>query len=167
MLGALHNQASYREHVRSNINLLIGEKFHVETFMSIHLGKKDLLKSQQMEVAVNGPDGATHLILCTGIAELSSVSREIYDFLVGPKLTRRQFVGAIVSGALSRIRICKKNSTGDIAELQLEANLISINANFDDEAGQVKVCAEISSSKAMMKLGISYNVSILAELPIL
>ncbi len=36
--------------------------------MSIHLGNKDLINTQQMEVAINGPDGATHLILCTGIA---------------------------------------------------------------------------------------------------
>jgi len=42
--------------------------------MSIHLGKKDLLNSQQMEVAVNGPDGATHLILCAGVAELTPSS---------------------------------------------------------------------------------------------
>ena len=38
--------------------------------MSIHLGNKDLINTQQMEVAVNGPDGATHLILCTGVADL-------------------------------------------------------------------------------------------------
>ena len=138
--------------------------------MSIQLERKDLLNVQQlniqqMEVAVNGPDGATHLILCTGIAELSSANHEIYTFLVGPQLTRRQFVGAIASGALSRIRTCEKNSTGDIAELQLDVNLVSIDANYDDEAGQVKVKAEVSSSKAMAKLAISYNVSILAELP--
>lgn len=28
--------------------------------MSIHLERKDLINAQQMEVAVNGPDGATH-----------------------------------------------------------------------------------------------------------
>lgn len=57
-----------------------------------------------MEVAVNGPDGATHLILCTGMAELNSVKHEIYTFLVGPALSKRQFVGAIATGALSSIQ---------------------------------------------------------------
>jgi hypothetical protein len=36
--------------------------------MSIRLARKDLINAQQMEVAVHGPDGATHLILCTGVA---------------------------------------------------------------------------------------------------
>ena len=135
--------------------------------MSIQLDNKDLINSQQMEVAVNGPDGATHLILCTGIAELDVVSHETYTLLVGPLLSRRQFVGAIASGALSRIHAYEKNSAVDIVDAQLEAILVSIGANFDDESHQVKICAEISSSKAMTRLGISYNVSILAELPIL
>src|SRR5688500_189033 len=70
-------------------------------FMSIDLDRKDLINTQQMEVAVNGPDGATHLILCTGVADLGTVSHERYTFLVGPPISRRQFVGAIASGALS------------------------------------------------------------------
>jgi hypothetical protein len=132
--------------------------------MSIQLDNTDLINYQQMEVAVNGPDGATHLILCTGIAELDFVSHETYTFLVGPKISRRQFVGAIASGALSGIQAYEKNSNEDNVDVKLEANLISINANFDDEAGQVKVIVDVSSSKAMKKLSISYYVSILAEL---
>ena len=116
-----------------------------------------------MEVAVNGPDGATHLILCTGIANLGSYSHETFTFLVGPQISRRQFVGAIVSGALSMLQVRDENSTGN--EVELGADLISINANYDDESRQVKVSAEVSSSNAMTKLAISYNVSILAELP--
>ena len=119
-----------------------------------------------MEVSVNGPDGATHLILCTGLANLGSVSHETYTFLVGPQLPRRQFVGVIASGALSNIQAYGKNPIGDNADTELEANLISIDANYDDESGQVKVRAEVSSSKAITQLGITYNVNILAELRI-
>ena len=133
--------------------------------MPMHLDRKDLINAQQMEVAVNGPDGATHLILCTGVANLGSVSHEIYTFLVGPQISRRQFVGAIVSGALSMLQVRDENSTGN--EVELGADLISINANYDDESRQVKVSAEVSSSNAMTKLAISYNVNILAELTIL
>jgi hypothetical protein len=131
--------------------------------MSIQLERKDLINPQQMEVAVNGPDGATHLILCTGVADLGSVSHETYTFLVGPQLSRRQFVGVIVSSALSTIQAYDKNHTKD--SVDVGANLILIDANYDDEYGQVKVRAEVSSSIAMTKLAISYNVSILAELP--
>ncbi len=133
--------------------------------MSIHLKRKGLINTQQMEIAVNGPDGATHLILCTGVADLGSVSHETYTFLVGPQILRRQFVGAIASGALSRIQAYDKDTSGDHMDVELGANLFSIDADYDDESGQVKVSAEVSSSIMMTKLAISYNVSILAELP--
>jgi hypothetical protein len=133
--------------------------------MSIHLERKDLVNIQQMEVAVRGPDGATHLILCTGVACLHSLVHESYTFFVGPKLSRRQFVGAIASGALARIQASENNALKDQPGRELDANLISIAANYDDAAGQVKVSAEVSSSLALTKLAISYNVSILAELP--
>lgn len=133
--------------------------------MSIHLEKKDLINAQQMEVAVNGPDGATHLILCTGVANLGPVSHETYTFLVGPQISRRQFVAAIASGALSTIQAYDKNPTRDNPNVELGTNLVLIDADYDDDSGQVKVRAEISSSIFMTKLSISYNVSILAELP--
>ena len=132
--------------------------------MSIELESKDLINTQQMEVAVNGPDGATHLILCTGVADLGSVCHETYTFLVGPQLSRRQFVGVIASGALSKIQANGNNPTKDIAKIGLEANLVLIDANYVDESSQVKVTAEVSSSKVMTKLAISYQVMILAEL---
>ena len=116
-------------------------------------------------MGVNGPDGATHLILCTGIANLRTVCHEIYTFLVGPQISRRQFVGVVASGALSTIQGYEKDSAGDAVRVVWAANLVSIDANYDDETGQVKVRAEIESSNSMMKLAISYNVSILAELP--
>lgn len=131
--------------------------------MPIHLKSKDLINGQQMEVAVNGPDGATHLILCTGVAELGYASRETYTFLVGPQISRRQFVGAIASGALSTIQSYEKHSTGN-DDKELDANLVLIDADYDDESGHVKVSAEVSCGIAMTKLAISYNVSILAEL---
>ena len=134
--------------------------------MSIELEDKSLINTQQMEVAVNGPDGATHLILCTGMADLGSVSHETYTFLVGPQISRRQFVGAIASGALSTIRVCEQNSISDKAQIELAANLVLIEANYDEESAQVKVRAEVVSCIAKSKLAISYNVSILAEMPI-
>jgi hypothetical protein len=144
----------------------MGEKFKRRNIMSIHLETGDLINTQQMEVAVRGPDGATHLILCTGVACLDAVLHETYTFLIGPPLSRRQFVGAMASGALSRFRAYEKISTEDSVEVELEANLVSIDAYYDDESGQVKVRAEVSSSIAVTKLSISYSISILAELPI-
>ena len=133
--------------------------------MPTHLESKDLINTQQMEVAVNGPDGATHLILCTGIANLDSFNHETMTFLVGPSLSRRQFVGAIASGALSTILVQGKVLTEANPETEPEVRLVAINAAYDEESHQVKVGAEIASTTATTKLAISYNVSILAELP--
>jgi hypothetical protein len=133
--------------------------------LSIHLEREALLNAQQLEVAVNGPDGATHLILCTGVADLGYAGHEIYTFFVGPQISRRQFVGAMASWALARIQTYNNSPTGGQADAELGANLVSIDADYDDESGQVKVSAEVSSSVVMTKLAISYNVSILAELP--
>ena len=117
-----------------------------------------------MEVAVNGPDGATHLIICTGIANLSSCSHETFSFCVGPLLSRRQFVGAIASGALSTIEAPNNVSAEAHADTGLRAKLVAIIADYDDESSKVKVEVEVASGTATTKLAISYNVSILAEL---
>ena len=127
--------------------------------MSIELEKKDLINTQQMEVAVNGPDGATHLILCTGVANLDSV-------LVEPQLSRRQFVGVIACAGLATFQADEQNNTivGN-ANRDLGVNLVLIYADFDEKSCQVQVSAEVSSSIATTKLAVSYSVSILAELP--
>ena len=101
--------------------------------MAIHLGASDLVNVRQMEVAVNGPDGATHLILCTGIANLDTMNREPYTFLVGPRLVRRQFVGVIVSGAITAIQDNHDRSSAHNVQEQFDASLIMIDAAFDDE----------------------------------
>jgi hypothetical protein len=133
--------------------------------LSIHLNGNNLLNTQQMEVAIHGPDGATHLILCSGMANLTPVRHGNYTFLVGPRLSRRQFVAVIVSGAISTIQGHHKSSGRQDDEDSLNARLLSINAIYDEEACQVKVIAGVSLGSATSEMAISYSVSILAELP--
>src|ERR1051325_5942388 len=168
---------------------LMGESFKWRNHMSIHLETGDLINAQQMEVAVKGPDGATHLILCTGTACIDTGENETYTFFtsiyacctgtacidtgenetytffVGPHLSRRQFVGAIASGAIAAIQVHDQNLADDDTKGALEANLISIGAKYDEGFGKVKVRAEVSSTKVITKLSIAYNVNILAEMP--
>jgi hypothetical protein len=134
--------------------------------MSIELEGKSLINIQQMEVAVNGPDGATHLILCQGVADLGAVSNETYTFLVGPQLSRRQYVAAIASGALSKVVSRGNKMIEEIGESDLGVNLICVGAEYDDEKHQVRVRAQVAPGAVMVNMAISYNVSILAELPI-
>ena len=132
--------------------------------MSIHLESDELVNTQQMEVAVHGPDGATHLILCTGMLELPTLHRETYTFLVGPPITRRQFVSAIASGAISTVQLFEMTPCHDPIAAGTEARLVLINASYDEGYGQVQVRAEVISNVQLRELAISYNVSILAEL---
>ena len=148
------------KHARQNLD----DRGIWRNILSIHLDRKDLINTQQMEVAVNGPDGATHLILCTGVANLGYVSHETFTFLVGPRISSRQFVGAIASGALSTIQAYNKRPADDQTNVELQAKLVLVATDYDDEFEQVKVSAEVFSNKAVTKLAISYNVSILAEL---
>ena len=133
--------------------------------MTIQLKQKDLINTQQMEVTVNGPDGATHLILCTGVAVLGFVRDESYTFFVGPKISRRQFVEAIASGAMATIQTHNEKYPDKTTDIKLEANLVFMSAHFDDKSGQVKVTAKVSTNTAITNLAICYNVNILAELP--
>lgn len=132
--------------------------------MSVQLESKDLVNTQQMEVAVNGPDGATHLILCTGVANLDVAGQETYTFLVGPVLSQRQFVGVIASGAISTILTAERQPSQPPNNLKELASLVLVTADYDQESRQVRVKAEVPSLADIRKLAISYNVSILAEL---
>jgi hypothetical protein len=132
----------------------------------MELGKEDLINTQQMEVEVNGPDGATHLILCSGVANLGCVAHETYTFLVGLQLSRRQFVGAIACAGLATFQAQNQNNT-IVKNTQIDPgiNLVLIHADFDEKSGQVQVSAEVSSGIGITKLAVSYSVRILAELP--
>jgi hypothetical protein len=132
--------------------------------LSIHLDGNNLLNTQQLEVAVRGPDGATHLILCTGLANLTPVHHGNYTFLVGPRLLRRQFVSVIVSGAISTIQAHTKSSGRQDDAGTLHAGLLSIEAIYDEEACRVKVTAEVLIGATTVEMAICYTVSILAEL---
>ena len=132
--------------------------------MSVRLESKDLVNTQQMEVAVHGPDGATHLILCTGVANLDVTGQETYTFFVGPVLSQRQFVGVIASGAILTIHTAERQPSRSPNHLKELASLVLVTADYDQESRQVRVKAEIPSLADIRKLAISYNVSILAEL---
>jgi len=84
--------------------------------------------------------------------------------LVGPQISRRQFVGVIASGAWSTIQADRKRVTQNEIDTRVGVNLL-FRAAFDDESGRVKVSAEVAADTRLRHLLISYNVSILAEMP--
>jgi hypothetical protein len=85
---------------------------------------------------------------------------------VGPTITRRQVLSAIASGVISTVQLFEMTPYHDPIPAGIEAKLVLIDASYDEGYGQVKVRAEVISNVQLRKLAISYNVSILAELPI-
>jgi hypothetical protein len=130
--------------------------------MPVRLQDNMLNNPQVMDVWVNGPDDANRLFLCCGAAQLqANVGTTTFTFLIGPQLTRRQFIRAIASGAISR---CNLGSTYDI-------HVTSMDADFDDESGQVEVRVELaisipSAPIAGAFVNIAYSANILAQFPL-
>jgi hypothetical protein len=120
---------------------------------------------QEVQVGVSGPDGADRLVLCTGIAPIdqdasAGSKTHTWTWLVGPVLGRAQFLRAIVQGALVRVSQAGSNGRWSLNEL---------DADWDDESGQVEVRAEVEVSAAAASdsvhvQGISYCVMILGVL---
>jgi hypothetical protein len=124
---------------------------------------------------VAGPDDANHLFIIDGHFDASLVigsqganfatAKETFSVLLGPKLANRQFVRAIATASIVKTQI------GNIAQGGLANwNIIDVDADWDDEAGQVelRIEAQVSCSGSNQNAsinGFAFHVTILAALP--
>ena len=131
---------------------------------------------QQLDVLVAGPDDANHLFIIDGQFDTSlatgspganlAVAKETFSVLVGPKFTNRQFVRAIATASIVKTQITNTAAGGFAANW----NVIDVDADWDDESGQVelRIEAEVncSGSKASASInGFAFHMTILAALP--
>ena len=124
---------------------------------------------QVLEAVVSGPDRANRLFICTGIANVQmSLGRnqeqitETLTFFVGPNLTRTQFYRAIGTASVSF-------QTMDIlgAPAGFTVQIVSIEADWDDESERVEVRVEVLLSSSLTSINITqlrYWVTILAQI---
>jgi len=124
---------------------------------------------QVLEAVVSGPDRANRLFICTGIANVQmSLGRnqeqitETWTFFVGPNLTRTQFYRAIGTASVSF-------QTMDIlgAPAGFTVQIVSIEADWDDESERVEVRVEVLLSSSLTSIDITqlrYWVTILAQI---
>lgn len=124
---------------------------------------------QQLEAVVSGPDGANRLFSVTGIAPTflgaGGVSTQVETFLVlvGPVLTRRQFVRAIATANLARTSLTLSAGPGGGSGTW---SIRSVDADWDDESGQVELRVEVAAQSQNVNLGVQafgFQVTILAE----
>ena len=112
---------------------------------------------QVLEIGVNGPDGANRLYICAGrCANVwhGNNSSETFTFNVGPKLGRREFVGA--AGVASANGSYVQAAPGTIF-------CKGFDADWDDDNGKVRVTFQVQSQGTAGINGFDYHVSILAE----
>lgn len=137
----------------------------------IRIQPNQIENPQQITAVVAGPDGANRLFVLDGqfLAQLGSwgqgQSKETYSVLLGPVLTRRQFVQASGTSALAAVMFNLNVGGGG---LNVAWQIDSVDADWDDESGQVELRVEVSiscggnGSAQLNKLG--YHVTILAEM---
>jgi len=127
-----------------------------------------LVNPQQIAAVVSGPDGANRLYALTGIAKIlnsaSGVTQtEIFTFLIGPARTRQQFVKAIATASLNHVVLA-----GQTLPVTGTWRVTFVDADRDDESGQVEVRVEVQVSASGGNIseveGIGYQVTILAQL---
>ena len=130
---------------------------------------------QHMDVVVAGPDDANHLFIIDGQFDTSlaigsqgtniATAKETFSVLIGPKLANRQFVRAIATASIVKTQIANI-APGGFATW----NIVDVDADWDDESGQVelRIEAEVSclgSNQSASINGFAFHVTILAALP--
>jgi hypothetical protein len=130
---------------------------------------------QQMDVVVAGPDDANHLFIIDGQFDTSltigsqgtnfATAKETFSALIGPKLGNRQFVRAIATASIVKTQI------GNIAPGGFATwNIVDVDADWDDESGQVELRIEaqvscLGSNQSASINGFAFHATILAALP--
>jgi len=130
---------------------------------------------QQLDVMVAGPDDANHLFIIDGQFDATvaiasqgvsiAVAKETFAALVGPKLTNRQFVRAIGTASIVKTQIDNIAPGGSATW-----NIVDVDADWDDESGQVELRIEaqvscLGSNQSASISGFAFHVTILAALP--
>ena len=130
---------------------------------------------QQMDVLVSGPDDANHLFVIDGQFDTSlaigsqgtnfATAKETFSVLIGSRLANRQFVRAIATASIVKTQIANI-AAGGFATW----NIVDVDADWDDESGQVELRIEaqvscLGSNQSASINGFAFHVTLLAALP--
>lgn len=118
----------------------------------------NLTNVEVLEVEVIGPDGANRLFVCSGQYPYGwngTNSSETFTAHIGPKLGRREFIGASGSVAPIGVYIGGPLPAGGMIK--------GFDSDWDDDDGRVRLTVQVSSQGSAGITGFSYNVSILAQ----
>jgi hypothetical protein len=141
--------------------------------MPLRIPSSEIQNLQQIEAVVAGPEEANRLFIINGqfptaiIASAQAnnawfTEQETFSVLVGPTLTRKQFVKANATASIV-------NATIDYIAANGHANwaILNVDADWDDESGQVELRIETKVMsfglyQAAVIQGLAFHVTILA-----
>lgn len=141
--------------------------------MATKITSDQIQNLQQIEATVTGPDIANRLLTingqfdislnATGVANNFAQNTGIFTALVGPVLTRQQFFKAIGTASLAKTQINTNNNT---AQTICNFSINNIDADWDDESGQVQLSVEVlvialGENVTTSANGIAFQVMIL------
>jgi len=140
--------------------------------MPIRIPANQVQNLQQLETVVAGPDGANRLFIITGQfdaqftafanAQFGQQINETFSVLIGPVLTRQGFFRAVSTAAIAKTTIGFQVAPGNFI-----CGISDIDADWDDESGQVEVKIEAfvnagGANNTMSIMGLSFQCTILA-----
>ncbi len=140
------------------------------SFMPIKVTPAEIQNLQQMEVVVAGPDDANRLFIIDGqfdaqvLAQAGVQKKETFATLVGPVFTSKQFRRAIATASLTKTGLTTVATTGSSGVWMI----LSVDADWDDESGQVELRIETevacngAPSAELYIAGVGFHVTILA-----
>ena len=136
--------------------------------MAVKIPADQIKNLQQMEVVVSGPDEANRLIIIDGQLDTGNITadgidrtnKQTFSVLLGPKLTNRQFLRAIATASFARTETFGHTM----------CNIWDVDADWDDESGQVELRIEaevgaFSGSGHASMNAFAFHVTILAAIP--
>lgn len=143
--------------------------------MATRIPTNQVQNLQQIEAVVAGPDGANRLFTITGQLNvgLGAFSpgpgqvqqKETFTVLIGPVLTRQQFFRAIGTSSLSNAASNLQSAPSS----SVAWSIVGIDADWDDESGQVELRVEIQvtvsgQNNSASIGGLAFQATILAGL---
>lgn len=143
--------------------------------MPIRIPAEQVQNLQQIEAYVSGPDTANRLLTISaqfdvgfyvnGQANNYTQATNTYSVLVGPVLTNRQFYKAAASGSFTKIGF-----NSQVIPFNPNWSINSIDADWDDESGQVDLKIEVSLqsfgvNNLTQVIGLNFHATILYQAP--
>ena len=135
------------------------------------------IELQNMQVGINGPDGANTLFISAGKAQIyANVStaqqqqlQQSFSYFINldPKLTRSQFVRSIAVCGISNVRLSHAG-----ASTYWNANwaMGSVRSIWDDDTGNIQLLFDVSLFSAnalnITTVEVAFQVMTLAQMPI-